>query len=87
MDIKPDNWLLIRRPGSEEKGAEARDFGHALSLIDFGRAIDLSVFPRNASSVAFTGQCCASSFACPAMTEASVYYFSTPPGLCCPVSP
>ncbi len=69
MDIKPDNWLLIHRSGSE--GAEVRGIGHTLSLIDFGRAIDLAIFPRNGSSTAFTGQCCTSSFMCPAMTEAS----------------
>lgn len=73
MDIKPDNWLLTRRRGSEAKCAEgiarARPGEHSLSLIDFGRAIDLSVFPRQGSGMAFTGHCCASSFACPAMIE------------------
>lgn len=71
MDIKPDNWLLVRRSGSEAKGAEARGSGHTLSLIDFGRAIDLSILPQNGSSTAFTGQCYTSSFMCPAMAEAS----------------
>lgn len=67
MDIKPDNWLLTRRPGSETDCAES--FSQSLSLIDFGRAIDLSVFPQQGSRTAFKGQCCASSFACPAMAE------------------
>lgn len=73
MDIKPDNWLLTRRPGSEAKCAEgiarARTMDHSLSLIDFGRAIDLSVIPQQGLGTAFTGLCCASSFACPAMME------------------
>lgn len=70
MDIKPDNWLLTRRPGSEAEGiARARAMEHSVSLIDFGRAIDLSVLPQKGFGTAFKGQCCASSFACPAMTE------------------
>lgn len=73
MDIKPDNWLLTRRPGREggcaEDAARALTKEHSLSLIDFGRAIDLSVLPKNGSGTAFKGQSCASSFACPAMTE------------------
>lgn len=78
MDIKPDNWLLTRRPGSERKCAEgiarARTMEHSLSLIDFGRAIDLSVFPQQGSGTAFKGHCCASSFACPAMLEVRSHF-------------
>lgn len=73
MDIKPDNWLLTARPTGEgdykEEDKHPRSTAHSLSLIDFGRAIDLSVFPRNGAGVAFTGKCCASSFCCPAMIE------------------
>ncbi|CAN0441730.1 unnamed protein product [Ectocarpus sp. 12 AP-2014] len=73
MDIKPDNWLLVRRPRSEvDRTKEMEHAGgqdHSMSLIDFGRAIDLSVFPQNGSDMAFTGQCCAPSFSCPAMRE------------------
>lgn len=75
MDIKPDNWLLTGRLGSELKRAgsieQSRDMEHSLSLIDFGRAIDLSIFPQNGSGTTFMGQCCAPSFSCPAMTEVS----------------
>ncbi|CAM9995135.1 unnamed protein product [Ectocarpus sp. 6 AP-2014] len=73
MDIKPDNWLLVRRPRSEvdrtEEMEHAGGIDHSVSLIDFGRAIDLSVFPQNGSDMAFMGQCCAPSFSCPAMRE------------------
>eukprot|EP00903_Cladosiphon_okamuranus_P007665 g7433.t1 len=73
MDIKPDNWLLTHRPGNEAKCAgdiaRARIMEHSLSLIDFGRAIDLSVIPQQGLGTAFKGLCCASSFACPAMIE------------------
>lgn len=73
MDIKPDNWLLTGRLGGEMKPAgsieQARNMEHSLSLIDFGRAIDLSIFAQNGSGTAFMGQCCAPSFSCPAMTE------------------
>lgn len=75
MDIKPDNWLLTRRRESDLKRAgdieHARGMEHSLSLIDFGRAIDLSVFSQNGSGTVFKGKCCASSFSCPAMTEVS----------------
>ena len=73
MDIKPDNWLLTSRPADEtsqaEEGDQSENIAHSLSLIDFGRAIDLSIFPQNGSGVAFSGQCCPSNFSCPAMTE------------------
>lgn len=73
MDIKPDNWLLTSRPADETNHAEGGDqsgkLAHSLSLIDFGRAIDLSIFPHNGSGMAFSGKCCASNFSCPAMTE------------------
>lgn len=76
MDIKPDNWLLVRRPRSEVDRTEEMEYAagidHSMSLIDFGRAIDLSVFPQNGSDKAFMGQCCTPSFSCPAMREVSV---------------
>lgn len=77
MDIKPDNWLLTSRSGSEVKCAEdiarARIMEHSISLIDFGRAIDLSIFPQKGSGMAFKGHCGTSSFACPAMIEVRSY--------------
>lgn len=73
MDIKPDNWLLTTRPAGEGDHTKEDKYpwspAHSLSLIDFGRAIDLSIFPRNGSGVAFTGKCCAPSFCCPTMIE------------------
>lgn len=73
MDIKPDNWLLTSRPAATtsqaEEGDQSGNIAHSLSLIDFGRAIDLSIFPQNGSGMAFSGKCCASNFSCPAMTE------------------
>lgn len=48
---------------------DVRRSSHSLSLIDFGRAIDLSVFHDNGSALSFTGKCCPSNFACPAMLE------------------
>lgn len=78
MDIKPDNWLLVRRPRSEvdrtEEMEHAGGIDHSMSLIDFGRAIDLSVFPQDGSDKAFMGQCCAPSFSCPAMREVCVLH-------------
>ena len=77
MDIKPDNWLLTSRPvvgtNHAEGGGQPGSIAHSLSLIDFGRAIDLSIFPHNGSGVAFSGSCCASNFSCPAMTEVRVW--------------
>ncbi|CAN0139013.1 unnamed protein product [Scytosiphon promiscuus] len=72
MDIKPDNWLLT---GGAESEWNCGNDGHSLSLIDFGKAIDLSVFPQNGSGMAFVGQCCAPSFSCPAMTEGSPWKY------------
>lgn len=72
MDIKPDNWLLTTRYGAGRHacaGVTPRDNGYSISLIDFGRAIDLSVFPEGASRVVFRGSCCASNFTSPAMME------------------
>lgn len=72
MDIKPDNWLLISPSGATQANTEdqaLRSKAHSLSLIDFGGAIDLSIFPRNGSRIEFSGRCCASSFACPAIME------------------
>ncbi|CAM9670441.1 unnamed protein product [Laminaria digitata] len=73
MDIKPDNWLLTSRPADgtnrADGGKRPGSIEHSLSLIDFGRSIDLSIFPDNGSGVTFSGSCCASNFSCPAMTE------------------
>lgn len=77
LDIKPDNWLLTTSKRGEcgmhmnhpKTGGDGRRSSHSLSLIDFGRAIDLSVFPDNGSAVSFTGKCCPSNFSCPAMFE------------------
>lgn len=67
MDIKPDNWLLIHHPQSMEG---PQGVARSLSLIDFGRAIDLSVLPYNGSGVVFTGkQACAPGFSCPSTSE------------------
>ncbi|CAM9777395.1 unnamed protein product [Hapterophycus canaliculatus] len=68
MDIKPDNWLLT---SGAESDVNLAGNGHSLCLIDFGKAIDVSIFPQSGSGMAFMGQCCASSFSCPAMTEGS----------------
>lgn len=77
MDIKPDNWLLTHRPADElshtEEERQPRSIAHSISLIDFGRAIDLSMFPHNGSGMAFMGKCCPSRFSCPAMTEVSAW--------------
>ncbi|CAM9151163.1 unnamed protein product [Discosporangium mesarthrocarpum] len=74
MDIKPDNWLLTERQPSRSssKGNEQSlpdCINHTLSLIDFGRAIDLGVFPKNGKGTAFTGNCCPPSFARPSMIQ------------------
>lgn len=74
MDVKPDNWLLITRMGSAKSDSDGVALGektHSMSLIDFGRAIDLSILDRNGSEVVFTGCCCASSFKSPAVIEVS----------------
>lgn len=72
MDIKPDNWLLSAPSGATPANSEdqaLRRKVHSLSLIDFGGAIDLSVFPQNGSRIEFRDHCCAPSFSCPAMME------------------
>ncbi|RHY08513.1 hypothetical protein DYB36_003889 [Aphanomyces astaci] len=58
-DIKPDNWIVVdgRSPWNH-----ATTFGTgAVCLIDFGRAIDLQLYPPD---TAFCGDCHASGFQC-----------------------
>ncbi|KAG2788785.1 hypothetical protein Pcac1_g1581 [Phytophthora cactorum] len=67
-DIKPDNWLMIPgNPSSElsmitQEPHTDKDF-HAgdLHLIDYGRSIDLSLYPEG---TVFKGNCHAKGFQC-----------------------
>ncbi|CAM9280824.1 unnamed protein product [Sphacelaria rigidula] len=72
MDMKPDNWLLTPPFGTAQvvrKGQALQRRAHSLSLIDFGGAIDLSVYPENGSRIEFRGSYCARNFSCAAMRK------------------
>ncbi|KAH9115974.1 hypothetical protein LEN26_006839 [Aphanomyces euteiches] len=58
-DIKPDNWILVRGAPLEESN-DIFDSGR-ICLIDFGRAIDLQLYPSNAT---FCGNMHAEGFKC-----------------------
>ncbi|CAH2051134.1 unnamed protein product [Thlaspi arvense] len=75
-DFKPDN-LLIRYPppnltetGFHEKTGSWSNQG--LCLVDWGRGIDLSLFP---STIEFTGDCRTSGFRCTEMKENKPWKF------------
>ncbi|XP_043188193.1 uncharacterized protein LOC122363243 isoform X1 [Amphibalanus amphitrite] len=77
-DIKPDNFLL--------RGGELEDVGHLLSqlssahqpqllqLIDFGRAIDMTLLPPGTT---FTRVVTTDDFTCPEMKEGREWTFQT----------
>jgi checkpoint serine/threonine-protein kinase len=83
-DFKPDN-LLIRYPpenltetGFHEKTGSWSKKG--LCLVDWGRGIDLSLFPRTTE---FTGDCRTSGFRCVEMKEDKPWKFQVDTyGLC-----
>eukprot|EP00644_Phytophthora_capsici_P004416 jgi/Phyca11/109913/e_gw1.17.617.1 len=64
-DIKPDNWLMIPgKPGStgiQEPGKTNNFKAGDLYLIDYGRSIDLSFYPKG---TVFRGNCHARGFQC-----------------------
>ncbi|CAI5729042.1 unnamed protein product [Hyaloperonospora brassicae] len=67
-DIKPDNWLMIPgRPSLESctkmEGTDLDSVFHAsdLHLIDYGRSIDLSLYPEG---TVFSGSCHVKGFQC-----------------------
>ena len=67
-DIKPDNWLMIPgRPSLElctkMEGMDSDSVFHAsdLHLIDYGRSIDLSLYPEG---TVFSGNCHVKGFQC-----------------------
>jgi hypothetical protein len=66
-DLKPDN-IIVKRPNQTPRTKD--DFFHTelgfLVLIDFGRAIDLSIFPKNQK---FLSTEAASTFKCTQMME------------------
>ncbi|XP_038888859.1 mitotic checkpoint serine/threonine-protein kinase BUB1 isoform X3 [Benincasa hispida] len=75
-DFKPDN-LLIRYAGDnltedefQERSGPWQDQG--LCLVDWGRGIDLHLFPEN---VEFKGDCRTSGFRCPEMLENKPWKF------------
>jgi len=81
-DMKTDNWLLTRKKNHTQKGKQKTAFGiqHTISLIDFGRAIDLKMYKE---SVQFEGCCTAKSFECIEMREGRPWKYQVDTfGLC-----
>ncbi len=76
-DVKPDNLLLRHAPGAApwEDWAPARPGGwrqRGLALIDFGRALDLSL---HAPGAAFVGDCRTENFRCVEMQTGAPWTF------------
>ena len=72
-DIKPDNFLL--RYNNPITGGSVRKelVGNLLHLIDFGRSVDLSLFPKN---VQFVGSSDTDTFELPCMKTSKPYLYN-----------
>ena len=72
-DIKPDNFLLRYSNPITGGGIRKELAGNLLHLIDFGRSVDLSMFPKN---VQFVGSSDTDTFELPCMKTNKPYLYN-----------
>uniref|UniRef100_A0A670KK33 BUB1 mitotic checkpoint serine/threonine kinase n=1 Tax=Podarcis muralis TaxID=64176 RepID=A0A670KK33_PODMU len=72
-DIKPDNFIFSAR-FLDDDTCDVDSVSHGLTIIDFGRSIDMSLFP---AGTVFTGKCKTSGFQCIEMMTNKPWNYQT----------